>query len=1122
MLVSSAFAQTTFTKVTSADQLVDGGRYIIVATDATLGTYAMGGQKTNNRAGNLVTVNGNTISATEATANSTAGVDGEAVVLTLGIAEGNASYYTLFDGVNSGYLYAASSSSNYLKTQANNDVNGEWDITFNGDVCSIIAAGSSNRNVMQFNKNVTNGTANPLFSCYTSADPSKYSPVCLYVDESSLSSEPSLTIVSPAPGAFILTEEFEVRATIRNVEPGEYSISARVEGQQSTQYFNTPTFTMSLPTDNIETTIHFELLNGDVPFDTPVTCDLTVNYDPYGTTVITIPTIQGTEDANAYNDQAVTTEGIVTAKTNYGFYIQSALETYSGLYVYSPDYMTQVELGDFIRLRGTMTEYNGLTEMGDVVALHILNRENTLWEPVEIMPSQAAEQYEGMIVTVTGTHNGTKIGGAWQIANGNETIYVGADCYEFTPAADISYTVTGVLSYSNKENYNVGWVVLPRSSADIDENVEGVVLRVLAPVNDALILADSVNVDFRVYNFDLGVNGKLKYTLNGGEEYFVETEASFIVRNLANGSNTLAFELVDMEEVSLETPVTTSVTFSARTDGTLAIRDIQYTEDPSGESPYVGQTVTVSGIVTGLKKSSGTVKGYYIQDEAAAWSAVYVYASSNVPACNDSVKVTGNVSEYYGLTEISQTSIVNNGAGSAMAGVPVSVSDMGEAYESVLVTVSGVCTAITNSSNWTLSDGTPIKIYGLTYTPTVGTSYTVTGIAELNTYNNANEWEIKPREAADVIEGSVSPAIVITNPANGSTIYTSAVTATVQVFNFSVETEGSIAFSIDSEEAVSGTELSHSFTGLTDGQHTIHASLIGTDNTTIATTTSTFTVSLAGPTFTSIRDIQYTTDESGDSPLKNQTVWVKGVVTSNFINTPYRPVKGYSIQDEIAPWSGIWVFDSINNPAIGDSVKFQALVTEYYGLTELKNVTNYEMFDMGIATPIDVTINEANSEAYEGCYVRVECARSTGSTMPYGNWNCVNAAGDTVAYSHNFSNDAYTIEKDRFYSAAGIVEYSYSKWYVNYPSVNDITADCDASVDVEMMNSLEIYPNPTSSIINIVNAEGQTVVVLNALGQVVASIENATENQQVDLSNVPSGTYFVKVNGNVAKVSVIR
>ena len=175
-----ASAQTTYTKVTSADQLVIGGKYIIVGEDATNGAFAMGGQKNNNRAANSITISGSTVSVTEATQNSTDNVPNQAVALVLGAATGNAEYYTFYDAINNGYLYASSSSSNQMKTQATNNENGEWNITFNGNVCSIVASASSNRNVMQFNYN--SGT--PLFSCYASAN---QTAVSLYVDATSLS-----------------------------------------------------------------------------------------------------------------------------------------------------------------------------------------------------------------------------------------------------------------------------------------------------------------------------------------------------------------------------------------------------------------------------------------------------------------------------------------------------------------------------------------------------------------------------------------------------------------------------------------------------------------------------------------------------------------------------------------------------------------------------------------------------------------------------------------------------------------------------------------------------------------------------------------------------------------------
>jgi predicted extracellular nuclease len=1107
----AASAQTTYTKVTGADQLVIGGKYIIVAEDATNGAFALGGQRPNNRAANTITISGNTVSITEATQISTDNVPNQAVALVLGAAAGNAEYYTFYDAINSGYLYASSSSSNQMKTQATNNENGEWNITFNGNACSIVASGSSNRNVMQFNYN--SGT--PLFSCYASAN---QTAVSLYVDASSLSDDPAMVVTTPANNAFFFANLVEVNLTVRNFALGTDGKVKYTLDENAAQYSTEATFTISGIEDG-EHTLALELVNMDEEsLETPVTANVTFTTDADHSTLLTIPAIQGTADVNAYDGQVVATQGVVTAKTQYGFYIQSSTEAYSGLYIYSPDNVATINVGTSYIVRGTMSEYNGLTEMSALTHVVPLLIDLAI-EPIEISLDEVTEQYESMLVTVTGTHNGATLGNAWQIANGENTLYVGKDCFTYTPAEDVEYEITGVLSYSNNPNYNVGWVILPRSAADITEQVDGIALRVLSPAEGSTVMADNVEVQFRVYNFVLGTDGKLKYTLNNGEAQYITSEEPFTVENLANGSNTLTFELVDMENASLETPVTATVTFEARTNGQLAIRDIQYTTAADGASPFAGQTVTVTGIVTGFNNDK-----FYIQDAEAAWSGLYIYNtnSGRTPARNDNVTVTGTIKEFNGLTEVDPVSaVVNNGAATPINGLELaSISEITEPYESVLVTVTGTCTNIGGAKKWTISDGTSIVVYGLTYTPTVGTSYTVTGIVDW--FGQDGIWELKPRDENDIVVGGTVPTISITNPVNGSTIYTASVNATVEVFNFVVGTDGNISFSIDDGDAVSGTETSHAFTGLTNGEHTIHASLVATDQSVVTSATSTFTVNLAGPTFTAIRDIQYTTEESGDSPLNNQTVWVKGVVTSNFTNTPYFPVKGYSIQDANEAWSGVWVFDSINNPNIGDSVKFQATVTEYYGLTELKNVTNYEFFNIGVASPIDVTVNESKSEAYEGCYVRVECVRSVGHTMPYGNWKCVNEAGDTVSFSHNFANDAYTIEDNKYYRVAGVVEYSYGAYYVNYPSVNDIVANCNLAVDEIDENTIEVYPNPTTGMLNIANAEGKSIVVINTLGQVVAHIDNAAENQTIDMSGLCEGTYFVKVDGNVVKVNMIR
>ena len=162
LLSVSGFAQTTYTKVTSASGLEAGANYLIVAHHDDLGVLAMGYQKTNNRHAVVVSENGDAITVTPGTDPTS---ETDVFQLTLG---GNAGAWTLFDEVKGGYLYAASSSSNNLKTQTTLDANGQWDITFNADgTAEVVAQGDNERNNMRFNPNTQNNA--PLFSCYAEA-----------------------------------------------------------------------------------------------------------------------------------------------------------------------------------------------------------------------------------------------------------------------------------------------------------------------------------------------------------------------------------------------------------------------------------------------------------------------------------------------------------------------------------------------------------------------------------------------------------------------------------------------------------------------------------------------------------------------------------------------------------------------------------------------------------------------------------------------------------------------------------------------------------------------------------------------------------------------------------------
>ena len=185
LLSVSGFAQTTYTKVTSASGLEAGANYLIVAHHDDLGVLAMGYQKTNNRNAVVVSENGESITVTPGTDPSS---ETDVFQFTLG---GNAGAWTFFDEVKGGYLYAASSSSNNLKTQTTLDANGEWSIVFNADgTAEVVAQGENERNNMRFNPNTSNNA--PLFSCYAESS-SVDTRVSLYKAGGSVEPDPEPT-----------------------------------------------------------------------------------------------------------------------------------------------------------------------------------------------------------------------------------------------------------------------------------------------------------------------------------------------------------------------------------------------------------------------------------------------------------------------------------------------------------------------------------------------------------------------------------------------------------------------------------------------------------------------------------------------------------------------------------------------------------------------------------------------------------------------------------------------------------------------------------------------------------------------------------------------------------------
>ena len=217
-----------------------------------------------------------------------------------------------------------------------------------------------------------------------------------------------------------------------------------------------------------------------------------------------------------------------------------------------------------------------------------------------------------------------------------------------------------------------------------------------------------------------------------------------------NESTNLGFKLTIYDIDGNEATDSVIITVLAST-GDLAISDIQGEFD---SSPFAGQFVTTDGYVTGRAEY-----GFFIQDDEASWSGIWVldFGSESVNI-GDEVEVAGMVEEYYDLTEINITSGTGSvnilSTGNSLYN-PLYITQVEEAYESVLVTVSGICDGPPNQyGEWTLS-GVWINNLMYSFTPVTGQEYTITG--PLN--YSYGEYKVEPRDSNDIIEELINDTI---------------------------------------------------------------------------------------------------------------------------------------------------------------------------------------------------------------------------------------------------------------------------------------------------------------------------------------------------------------------------
>ena len=182
LVSGSVWGQETYQRVTSVSELEAEKSFLIVNVDDQGRCIALSNeQKKNNRGAVAVIL-----------ANDKITLEQNSMACQL-VLKGSSSVGWSFDEVNGGYLYAASSSGNYLKTQSTLDDDGRADIRFEANIATITFKGTNKRNVMQYNPN--NGS--PLFACYGSES---QKPLQLFKKVESIGNQVAAPVFAPANG----------------------------------------------------------------------------------------------------------------------------------------------------------------------------------------------------------------------------------------------------------------------------------------------------------------------------------------------------------------------------------------------------------------------------------------------------------------------------------------------------------------------------------------------------------------------------------------------------------------------------------------------------------------------------------------------------------------------------------------------------------------------------------------------------------------------------------------------------------------------------------------------------------------------------------------------------------
>ncbi|MBT4662507.1 MAG: hypothetical protein HOC18_11465, partial [Candidatus Marinimicrobia bacterium] len=316
--------------------------------------------------------------------------------------------------------------------------------------------------------------------------------------------------------------------------------------------------------------------------------------------------------------------------------------------------------------------------------------------------------------------------------------------------------------------------------------------------------------------------------------------------------------------------------------------------------------------------------------------------------------------------------------------------------------------------------------------------------ASAGTDADNSEWIVYAQNTWDYIGSHphlASPTLSITSPTAGATLYSTDVTVSFTASNFTVATsggDGHVHYAVDGGTTVMQyTTDDIALTGLSESSHTVIVWLVDNNHANLdpnVADTVGFSIASA-PDITLIYDIQ-SGSFADDTP-----VTIRGVVTAGTGETPDASGESIYIQDGQGQYSGINVYAPDVIISRGDSIEVTGTTKEYYGKTEIENVSSVVTLATGISLPNPeiLTLSQSDWEPWEGVLLKIQNVTVSNDDAGYGEWEV--SDGTNVLLIDNALTSMYTYspnEGDVIAHITGPLNYSYDNYKLIARDDNDI------------------------------------------------------------------------------------